>query len=238
MGYTSIEAASYNDGKFYGNTPEEFKRDVEAVGMKVLSSHCGKGLSDEELASGDFSESMKWWDQCIAAHKAGGMEYIADPVPSRPQDAEGHADLLQLPQRDREEMPGKPGIKYGYHNHAHEFQKIEDKAVMLDYMIENTDPENLFIELDVYWAVMGEASPSITSTNTPAVSKCSISRIAAKSARAAMVGFDAIFENAKTAGVENIIVEVEQYSYDVEKSVKLSLDYLLKAPFVKASYSK
>ena len=38
MGYTSIEAASYNDGKFYGNTPEEFKRDVEAVGMKVLSS--------------------------------------------------------------------------------------------------------------------------------------------------------------------------------------------------------
>ena len=70
MGYTSIEAASYNDGKFYGNTPEEFRRDVEAVGMKVLSSHCGKGLSDEELASGDFSESMKWWDQCIAAHKA------------------------------------------------------------------------------------------------------------------------------------------------------------------------
>ena len=76
MGYTSIEAASYNDGKFYGNTPEEFRRDVEAVGMKVLSSHCGKGLSDEELASGDFSESMKWWDQCIAAHKAAGMEYI------------------------------------------------------------------------------------------------------------------------------------------------------------------
>ena len=47
-----------------------------------------------------------------------------------------------------------------------------------------------------------------------------------------------ITEIAKTAGVENIIVEVEQYSYDVEKSVKLSLDYLLEAPFVKASYSK
>ena len=47
-----------------------------------------------------------------------------------------------------------------------------------------------------------------------------------------------ISEIAKTAGVENIIVEVEQYSYDVEKSVKLSLDYLLEAPFVQASYSK
>lgn len=71
MGYTSIEAASYNDGKFYGNTPEEFRRDVEAVGMKVLSSHCGKGLSDEELASGDFSESMN-----------GG---ISASQPTRPQ---------------------------------------------------------------------------------------------------------------------------------------------------------
>ena len=42
----------------------------------------------------------------------------------------------------------------------------------------------------------------------------------------------------KTLEFNLIIVEVEQYSYDVEKSVKLSLDYLLEAPFVKASYSK
>ena len=28
------------------------------------------------------------------------------------------------------------GMKFGYHNHAHEFQKVENKAVMLDYMIE------------------------------------------------------------------------------------------------------
>lgn len=97
MGYTSIEAASYNDGKFYGNTPEEFKRDVEAVGMKVLSSHCGKGLSDEELASGDFSESMKWWDQCIAAHKAAGMEYIVTPylpVPKTLKEMQTYCDYL------------------------------------------------------------------------------------------------------------------------------------------------
>ena len=38
MGYTSIEAASYNDGKFYGNTPEEFRRDVEAVGCLLYTS--------------------------------------------------------------------------------------------------------------------------------------------------------------------------------------------------------
>ena len=47
-----------------------------------------------------------------------------------------------------------------------------------------------------------------------------------------------IFRNADVAGVEQIVVEVEQYSYDVEKSVRMSLDYLMEAPFVKASYSK
>lgn len=79
MGYTSIEAANYDNGKFYGKTPEEFKNAVEKAGMKVLSSHCSRGLSDKEVASGDFSESLKWWDQSIAAHKAAGMKYIVNP---------------------------------------------------------------------------------------------------------------------------------------------------------------
>lgn len=39
-------------------------------------------------------------------------------------------------------------MKFGYHNHAHEFQKVEDKAVMLDYMIENTNPEYVFFQMD------------------------------------------------------------------------------------------
>ncbi len=39
----------------------------------------------------------------------------------------------------------------GYHNHAHEFQKVENQAVMLDYMIENTNPEYVFFQMDVYW---------------------------------------------------------------------------------------
>ena len=47
--------------------------------MTVLSSHTTHGLSDEELASGDFTEASKWWDQCIAAHKEAGMEYIVTP---------------------------------------------------------------------------------------------------------------------------------------------------------------
>ena len=53
-----------------------------------------------------------------------------------------------------------------------------------------------------------------------------------------MVGFDAIFKNAKTAGVNYLVAEIECYSMPVEESVEVSLDYLLDAPFVKSSYAK
>ncbi|MCF0197575.1 MAG: sugar phosphate isomerase/epimerase, partial [Bacteroidaceae bacterium] len=33
MGYTSIEAANYDNGKFYGVSPEQFKADIEAAGL-------------------------------------------------------------------------------------------------------------------------------------------------------------------------------------------------------------
>ena len=212
MGYTSIEAANYDNGKFYGKTPEEFKSAVEKAGMTVLSSHCSRGLSGEEVASGDFSESLKWWDQSIAAHKAAGMKYIVNPgigVPKTMKEMKMYCDYFnEIGKRCQQN-----GMKFGYHNHAHEFQKVEDKAVMLDYMIENTNPEYVFFQMDVYWIVreLGQSG---------------------------MVGFDAIFNNAKTAGVKNIVAEIEDYSCPVMESVKKSIDYLLEAPFVKASYSK
>lgn len=237
MGYTSIEAANYNDGKFYGKTPEEFKQAVEKAGMTVLSSHTTKGLSDKELASGDFSESLKWWDQCIAAHKAAGMKYIVTPgigVPKTMKDLQAYCDFYnEIGRRCKQN-----GMQYGYHNHAHEFQKVENNAVMLDYMIENTDPENVFFEMDVYWIVRGQHSPVDYFNKYPGRFKLLHIKDDKELGQSGMVGFDAIFNNAGKAGVQHIVAEIEQYSCPVEESVKKSLDYLLNASFVKASYSK
>jgi sugar phosphate isomerase/epimerase len=51
IGYTSVEAAGYSNGKFYGKTPAEFRQDVENAGMTVLSSHTTKLLTEQELKS-------------------------------------------------------------------------------------------------------------------------------------------------------------------------------------------
>lgn len=236
MGYTAIEAASYSDGKLYGTDPAQFKADVEAAGLKVLSSHCNKYLSEKEIKSGDFSESLKWWDQCIAAHKAAGMEYLVMPylgVPSTVKELQAYCDYFnQVGKKCKEN-----GIKFGYHNHAHEFQKVEGKEVMYDYMLQHTDPELVFFEMDVYWTVIGKASPVDYFKKYPGRFKVLHIKDEREIGQSGMVGFDAIFKNAGTAGVENIVVEVERYSYDdVARSIRESIDYLEAAPFVPASY--
>ena len=85
FGYTSVEAANYKDGLFYGVSPEQFKADIEAAGLKVLSSHVTRNLNDDELKSKNFTEALKWWDECIDAHKRAGMRYMVIPwLTSRP----------------------------------------------------------------------------------------------------------------------------------------------------------
>ncbi|MDR1505074.1 MAG: sugar phosphate isomerase/epimerase, partial [Prevotella sp.] len=121
---------------------------------------------------------------------------------------------------------------------AHEFQKVEDKVVMMDFMIENTNPEFVFIEMDVYWVVIGKNSPVDYFNKYPGRFSVLHIKDHREIGQSGMVGFDAIFKNAETAGVKHIIVEVEKYSTTIEESIKTSLDYLLNAQFVKASYSK
>lgn len=236
MGYTGVEAAGYKDGQFYNTSPEEFKKNVESVGMKVISSHATKALSKEELASGDFSESLKWWESCIAAHKAAGMKYIVTPwlsVPESKADLETEVKYLN----EIGKLCKQAGLKYGYHNHSHEFTKVED-VVMLDYMIENTDPENVFFELDVYWTVIGKASPVDYFKKYPGRFSALHIKDHREIGQSGMVGFDAIFANTETAGVENIFVELEEVTNDLDQGLQESIDYLKNADFVKETYSK
>lgn len=106
MGYTAVEAASYDQGKgtIYGFTPEDYKAAVEAAGMESLSAHIGKPLSDEELNSGDYSQSLAWWDKTIADQKKAGVSYIVMPWMNIPLNLETAQSLLRLLQRSRQKM--------------------------------------------------------------------------------------------------------------------------------------
>ena len=237
MGYTAVEAASYSDGLIYGDTPEVFKQKVEAAGMKVLSAHVSRGLSEEELASGDLTAALAWWDKCIADHVKAGMEYLVTPwmgLQKNLHDLQVYCDYLNEVGRRCKAA----GLKYGYHNHAYEFEKVEGQ-VMYDYLLEHTDPELVFFQMDEYWTVIGKASPVDYFERYPGRFKMLHIKDEWEVGQSGMVGFDAIFRKADVAGLENFVVEIERYKHeDILVSFKESAEYLLSAPFVKATYVK
>ena len=238
MGYTAVEAANYDgeQGLLYGVKPEQYKADLEAAGLRSLSSHIGHSLSPEELKSGNFDESMKWWDKAIAVHKAAGCSYIVTPsfpVPDNLKDLKTYCDYFNAVGKKCAEA----GMLYGYHNHAHEFNKVEDKVVY-DFMLENTDPNYVFFQMDVYWCVMAQMSPVEYYKKYPGRFTCLHIKDKYELGQSGMLGFDAIFKAYKISGMKDFVVELERTdgSIDIMEGVKRSATYLRKSKFVKPSY--
>lgn len=239
-GYTAVEAANYDQGKgtFYGVSPQQFKADCEAAGLKPISSHATRGLNAEELKNHDFTEALKWWDKAIADHKAAGMQYIVTPgwgVPKTLEEAQTLCDYTNAIGRKCQAA----GMKYGYHTHSHEYQKVGGQ-VWIDYMMQHTDASLFFWQMDTYWCVMAQQSPVQYFKKYPGRFRMLHIKDLYELGESGMVDFNAIFRSAGTAGLENYIVEMEgtDGTIDIMEGVRRCADYLLKAKFVEKSYSK
>ncbi len=234
IGFKGVEAASYNDGKFYGMSPKEYKHEIESRGMLPLSSHVGKALA-EDISKTNWDEIWNWWDTAIAAHKTAGIKYIVMPWMPSPKtlsDLQVYCDYFNK----IGEKCNAVGLRFGYHNHDFEFAKIEGKT-MYDYMLKNTDPAKVFFEMDVYWVVRGAKSPVDYFNAYPGRFVILHIKDNKELGQSGMVGFDAIFANTATAGVKYIVVEVENYNYKPLISVEKSFQYLMNNKFVKSIYS-
>lgn len=137
-GYVNIEAAGYDNGKFYNLSPVDFKSMLNELGLTPISTHQG-------------SVTMENADSMMADVKAAGFEYFVIPVPpmglfkydnetnsmSMTGGAENLANILSTLGKKCE----KAGLKLLYHNHDFEFLKDQDGIVTIDYLLENTDPK-------------------------------------------------------------------------------------------------
>lgn len=235
-GYTSVEAANYGEGKLYGLSGEDFKTAIEAAGLKVLSSHVVRYLEDEEIASGDFSAAMPWWEEAIACHKAAGMKYMVAPginIPDNLKDLKVVCDYMNAIGK----LVKENGMQFGYHNHSHEFGEVEGIPAY-DFMVQNTDPEYVFFQMDVYWADNARVSPVEYFKKYPGRFTCLHIKDVAEVGQSGKVGFDAIFSNFDISATKDIVVEMEGSSYSEEdggilRTCKESAEYLIAAPFVK-----
>ncbi|MBO0330237.1 sugar phosphate isomerase/epimerase family protein [[Muricauda] lutisoli] len=155
-GYAYIEAAGYNEGKFYGMEPQEFKSYLESIGLTPVSTHMG-GVTMENA------------DQQIADTKAAGFEYFTVPVPpmgmftfnreNRTMGMKGtmedFANILTTLGKKCEAA----GLKLLYHNHDFEYKDNEDGIKPIEYLLENTDPKYVNFQMDLYWVTRAGADP-------------------------------------------------------------------------------
>ncbi|MBQ5983651.1 MAG: TIM barrel protein [Bacteroidales bacterium] len=236
MGYTTVEPANYKEGKIYGLTPEEFRKALDEAGLRAISTHVSHYLTAEQLETGDLTEALEWWKQCIADFKAAGCAYIITPgMPKTPD--EPTLALYCKYYNEVGKLCKAEGLKYGYHNHSYEFKHKLGDVVMYDYLVENTDPDLVFFQMDVYWAVYGNVSPVKYFQKYPGRFKSLHIKDYHELGESGMVGFDAIFKHIAEAGTEFIIVELEgSDNPSIMEGSRACADYLLNAPFVPAKY--
>lgn len=153
-GYAYIEASGYNDGKFYGMEPGEFKKTLKEAGLEPISTHQG-------------FETLDNIDQMIADVKAAGFKYFVIPVPpmghfkseNDVMSMSGELEFLTNVINTVGEKCRAVGLELLYHNHDFEFVKNKDGIVPIEYFLEHTDPEVVNFEMDLFWVTKAGADP-------------------------------------------------------------------------------
>ncbi|MDR0543609.1 MAG: TIM barrel protein [Dysgonamonadaceae bacterium] len=222
MGYKYVETANYFNGLIYNMKPEVFKEKLKLAGLYATSCHVRRDLSD------NMDEVWAWWDECIATHKAAGIQYIIMPSMPTPETLEGLQAYCDYFNKIGEKCKAE-GMAFGYHNHAYEFEKVYDGNIsMYDYLVQHTDPAKVFFELDVYWCQKGGYAAPVLFDKYPGRFLFLHIKDEKELGESGTMDFKAILDKLQLAGTKYLIVEVEQYNFAPLESVKISLDFLKK----------
>ncbi len=155
-GYSYIEAAGYEKGKYYGMTPSEFKETVARLGLKPVSTH-------------QSSITLKNAEEQLAAAKKVGFTFFVVPIPpmgmftydrsTMTMGMKGTVEDLAKILNELGEKAAANGLQLLYHNHDFEFKPNEDGIIPIDYLLEHTNPDYVNFEIDLFWAVKAGADP-------------------------------------------------------------------------------
>ncbi len=141
IGYRNLEIANHNAEDGLEPNATELRKRLDALGMKVVSSHISP---------------LDRYEEIIAYNQELGSTAIALGIAFFKNKQEV-LNCCQMLNRHGEAYK-KGGLDFYYHNHFQEFQKFDGQYV-LDIILENTDKDLVKIEFDTYWAVRGGVDP-------------------------------------------------------------------------------
>jgi sugar phosphate isomerase/epimerase len=148
-GYTRLEAANHNalhdPGVGFGVQAPELRKQLGDLGLSIVGCHINPLHRDILPRALDYQAEL-------------GNTQIGCDIEFYPY---GDRDLvLRRCETFNQvgELARSRGMRFYYHNHYQEFQRIGD-AYVYDLILENTDPALVFLELDTYWVYRGGQDP-------------------------------------------------------------------------------
>ena len=247
-GYNAYELVQWGgDPKVFGLPAPEFKALCDSLGGEIVSTH-------SSLAEDPENEEavMDRWRSLFEIQKACGGRYFV--IPSYQVDYT-EADVQRMCEYFNRvgKLAAEYGLKLGYHNHSHEFETLKDSdKVMWEYLVENTDPQYVCFELDVYWCQKGGKDPVEYLKKYPERIELLHIKDVFVIGESGEMDFEGIFNQFYANGMKDYFVEIEipqalrekvnadgtpltreQIDAEMLQAAKKSAEYLKGASFVK-----
>jgi len=202
FGYNKIESYDGPMGMWWGMGNTGYKNLLDELGMTAISSHANV-FEEFERKANEAAEI--------------GMTFIVCPWVG-PQ--ESMDDFREIAGQFNEmgEIANDLGLRFAYHNHAYSFEELEGELPQ-DVMMENTDPELVEYQMDIYWVVAAGHDPAEWMQKYPGrFTTCHVKDLApGDEPESTVLGtgsidFTKLLPVAAEYGMEEFIVEQEVYT--------------------------
>lgn len=205
MGYNSFELVQWGgDPNIFGMPADEFKAVCDANGAGILSTHSSLQNDPE-----NEEEVMNHWRGLFETQKACGGKYFVIPSYKVDYTVEGLKGMCEYFNKVGK-LASEYGLKLGYHNHSGEFKTLEDSDdIMWEYLVENTDPQYVCFELDVYWCTKGGKNPVDYLKKYPKRIELLHVKDELVIGESGTIDFEGIFNQFYANGMKDYFVEIE-----------------------------
>ncbi len=216
LGIKQIESARSAKGNYYGLTGKEMKQACKDLDMTLRSGH--------------VAVDAKWQQTMEDAAEAGQEYLICSSMPKSGQTVDNYKRTAEVFNRSGEECR-KLGIKFGYHNHDYEFEKVGGQ-VLYDVLMDNTDPKLVHMELDLGWVVASGNDPleyfRKYKGRFPLWHLKDMDLQKKHSTEFGKGGLDIVkvLQNQNESGLKYFFIEQEEYAKTPLESMKYNMEYL------------
>ncbi len=227
LGFTELEIYSYN-GTFYGKTRNEFQVILKNTGLKVISSHHTTGILHQ-----DKGTLLKDWEKSVEdLHFIDSKYMVCSYLFPEERTIENYKKLPELLEKSGETTK-HAGIQFAYHNHDFEFEKFDETKNIYDFILENSSPDLVKMELDLYWISKAGIDPLVYFEKYPKrFPLWHVKDMKAETKDFAEIGngtidFKRIFDAKEKAGLQYWFLEQDSSDKDMFESITISKNYIL-----------